>query len=132
MNHDTHQKERKHGVLTTINIIQEKDVDLGTFKQEYKEGLLPSIAPSYARFITDGGEGSFWDIVPWGSSILLGGYEIYRFTGNRNILMDNYDTAQKYIEYLYQKYLDYPQTYGKEEHLHFLCHGLGDWGIEQN
>ena len=26
----------------------------------------------------------------------------------------------------------YPDIYDKPQHLHFLCHGLGDWGIQQN
>lgn len=110
----------------------EYDLDTGAYPHKYGPGLLPSIAPRYARFLSDGGEGSFWDIIPWGSSILLGAYEKYRFTGSRGTLIDNYDTAVKYLEYLYQKYQDYPKLYGKPKHLHFLCHGLGDWGIEQN
>ena len=110
----------------------ERDVDHGAFPHVYEEGLLPSIAPRYARFLYDCGEGSFWDIVPWGSSILLGAYEMFRFTGSRRLLMENYETAKKYVEYLYRKYLAYPEIYHKPGNIHFLCHGLGDWGIEQN
>ena len=36
------------------------------------------------------------------------------------------------MEYLYRKYLAYPEIYHKPGSIHFLCHGLGDWGIEQN
>ena len=107
-------------------------MDHGAFPHVYEEGLLPSIAPRYARFLYDCGEGSFWDIVPWGSSILLGAYEMFRFTGSRRLLMENYETAKKYVEYLYRKYLAYPEIYHKPGSIHFLCHGLGDWGIEQN
>lgn len=110
----------------------EQDVDTGVFNHTYREGLLPSIAPRYARFINDCGEGSFWDIIPWGSSILLAAYEEYRFTGNKRVLIENYETAKRYIDYLYQKYIDYAQLYGKDADTSFLCHGLGDWGIEQN
>ena len=110
----------------------EHDVDRGAFGHLYSEGLLTSVAPRYARFLEDGGEGSFWDIPPWGSSILLAAYEQYRFTGNKDTLIANYSAAQKYVDYLYQKYLDYAVLYHKKEGVHFLCHGLGDWGIEQN
>lgn len=109
----------------------EEDTDAGVFPHKYGEGLLPSIAPRYARFLLDGGQGSFWDIVPWGSSILFAAYEQYRFYGNRETLIANYETAKKYVEYLYQKYLDYDLIYGKNSNHHFLRHGLGDWGIEQ-
>ena len=108
------------------------DTDAGAFPHKYGPGLLPSIAPVYGRFLFDGGEGSFWDIVPWGSSILLGAYEQYCFTGNKEILQSNYETAKKYVVYLYHKYLEYPNIYNKPAHLHFLSHGLGDWGIRQN
>lgn len=110
----------------------EQDIDTGTFPHMYGAGLLPSIAPRYARFLNDGGEGSFWDIIPWGSSILLAAYEEYRFTGDKRLLMENYETAKKYVEYLYDKYLNYSKLYGKDGKTKFLCHGLGDWGIEQN
>lgn len=111
---------------------EEQDTDLGAFPHQYESGLLPSIAPAYARFLYDGGEGSFWDIVPWGSSIILGAWELYKFTGSTELLKKNYHTAKKYVDYLYKKYLAYPDIYDKPQHLHFLCHGLGDWGIQQN
>lgn len=110
----------------------ETDRDQGKFPHEYGRGLLPSIAPRYARFLADGGEGSFWDIVPWGSSLLLGARQFGRFTGDFGLLEENYDATKRYADYLYQKYVAYPGIYGKPERLHFLCHGLGDWGIEQN
>ena len=50
----------------------EKDVDRGAFPHTSAAGLLPSIAPRYARFLVDGGDGSFWDIIPWGSSLAVG------------------------------------------------------------
>lgn len=110
----------------------EHDVDEGIFPFSYDSGLLPSIAPRYARFLNGGREGSFWDITPWGSSILLAAYEEYRFTGNREALTANYETSKRYVEYLYGKYRDYGKIYGKTGEVHFIKHGLGDWGIEQN
>ena len=110
----------------------ESDIDNGAFPHEYKSGLIPSIAPRYAKFITDWNEGSFWDIIPWGSSIILAAYEQYRFYGNKQILADNYESAKRYIEYLTEEYNDYNRLYGKNGDERFICSGLGDWGIEQN
>ena len=110
----------------------EYDTDKSKFRHEYKAGLIPSIAPRYAKFIRDSGEGSFWDIIPWGSSIILAAYEQYLFYGNKRVLADNYDCAKKYIEYLTNQYTDYNRLYGKDGEERFICAGLGDWGIEQN
>ena len=110
----------------------ERDVDDGAFPHEYKSGLVPSIAPRYAKFITDWREGSFWDIIPWGSSILLAAYEQYLFYGNRRVLEDNYDSAVRYMEYLTEQYNDYNRIYGREGSRRFICAGLGDWGVQQN
>ena len=110
----------------------EFDIDEGSFPHEYKIGLIPSIAPRYAKFTIDWKEGSFWDIIPWGSSIILAAYEQYRFFGNRQILEDNYVSAKKYIEYLTMQYNDYNRLYGQDGDEKFICAGLGDWGIAQN
>ncbi len=110
----------------------EFDIDNGAFPHEYKKGLIPSIAPRYAKFVTDWKQGSFWDIIPWGSSIILAAYEQYLFYGNKQILSDNYESAKKYIEYLIEQYNDYNRLYGKNGKERFICSGLGDWGIRQN
>lgn len=110
----------------------ESDIDNGAFPHEYKNGLVPSIAPRYAKFITDWNEGSFWDIIPWGSSIILAAYEQYRFYGNQKVLADNYESAKRYIGYLTNQYNDYNRLYNKNGRERFICAGLGDWGIEQN
>lgn len=110
----------------------EFDLDDGAFPHEYKAGLVPSIAPRYARFITDWKEGSFWDIIPWGSSIILAAYEQYLFYGNKKVLADNYEAAKRYIEYLTEQYNDYNRLYGKFGEEKFICAGLGDWGVAQN
>lgn len=110
----------------------EFDIDCGAFPHNYGPGLVTSIAPRYARFLVDCGQGSFWDIIPWGSSILLAAYEQYRFYGNKITLTDNYEAAKKYVDYQYQKYCDYGTIYDKGDGVNFLCHGLGDWGIRQN
>ncbi len=110
----------------------EFDVDNGAFPHEYKGGLIPSIAPRYAKFITDWHSGSFWDIIPWGSSVILAAYEQYLFYGNKQILADNYESAKRYISYLTEQYNDYARLYNKNTGEHFICAGLGDWGITQN
>lgn len=111
---------------------QEYDTDKGIIPHKYEKGLIPSIAPRYARFINGTQEGSFWDIVPWGSSIILAAYEQYRFYGNRQVLEDNYESAKQYIEYLTVQYNSYNQIYNKSGKEYFICTGLGDWGYEQN
>lgn len=110
----------------------EFDTDKSEFYHEYKSGLIPSIAPRYARFLYDGGEGSFWDIIPWGSSVILAAYEQYLFYGNKRVLEENYESAKKYIEYLTQQYNDYNRLYDKTGNERFIRAGLGDWGIAQN
>lgn len=108
----------------------EFDIDNGAFPNEYKEGLIPSIAPRYAKFITDWKQGGFWDIIPWGSQIILASYEQYLFYGNTKVLSDNYESAKRYIEYLTDQYNDYNRLYKKEGKVRFICAGLGDWGAE--
>lgn len=102
----------------------EKDVDLSEKAHLYEEGLVPSIAPRYAKFLRDYGEGSFWDIISWGSSVLLAPFEQFIFYGNKEILRKNYTASSRYLDYLLRQYERNPQ--------HFICTGLGDWGIEQN
>lgn len=107
----------------------EFDLDKGVFPHEYSEGLIPSIAPRYARFLVDGGDGSFWDIIPWASTVLLAPLFQHQFYGNTTVMKDNYNTAKKYLAYLYDKYLRYQELYNKNTPHKFLCQGLGDWGI---
>ena len=106
----------------------EKDVDHGAFPHTYEAGLLPSIAPRYARFLVDGGDGSFWDIIPWGSSLVMGLKERERFYGEKKDAGDFYTFIRKYTDYQYEKYLSYASVYGKKEGICFLRQGLGDWG----
>jgi len=85
----------------------------------FGEGLIPSQAPCYVKnLIPVSGMGSFYDIIPWGSAIILAVYWHYQFYGNIKIIDDNYDAAMRYLEY--QK--------GKVNAEGFVNHGLGDWG----
>lgn len=51
------------GIIADMRDVQydtgEYDMDNGAFPHEYGDGLIPSIAPRYAKFTTDWGNGSF-------------------------------------------------------------------------
>ena len=83
------------------------------------EGLVPSQAPCYIpNVLPVPGMGSFYDVVGWGSSIILGSWWHYLFYGDKKIIEDNYEAGKKYLEHL--------KTQVTREG--FICHGLGDWG----
>ena len=83
------------------------------------EGLIPSQAPCYMpNVLPVPGMGSFYDIIGWGSSIILGTYWHYLFYGDKKIIEDNYDAGKRYLAHLQSKV--------NEEG--FINHGLGDWG----
>ena len=90
----------------------EYDVDKGVMPYEYKQGLIPSIAPRYARFIRDMGQSSFWDIIPWGSAVILAACEQYRMYANKRVLKENYDTAKRHLDYITDQYENYPRIFG--------------------
>ncbi len=82
-------------------------------------GLVPSQCPCYIpNVLTVPGMGSFYDIIPWGSSCILGARWHYLFYGDRRIIEENYDTGMRYLEHL--------KTKMTAEGL--INHGLGDWG----
>lgn len=83
------------------------------------EGLMPSQAPCYLpNALPVPGMGSFYDIIPWGSTCILGTYWHYMFYGDEKIIVDNYDAGMRYLDYLKTKI----NADG------FINHGLGDWG----
>ena len=87
------------------------------------DGLVPSQAPCYIpNVIPVPGMGSFYDIIPWGSSLILGARWHYRFYGDRSVIEENYDAGMRYLAYL--------KTKVNEDG--FLNHGLGDWGNPEN
>ena len=82
-------------------------------------GLIPSQAPCYEKNVLPvEGIGNFFDIIPWGSSIILAVYWHYMYYGDISMVRDNYDAGVKYLNYL--------KTKVNEEG--FINHGLGDWG----
>lgn len=87
------------------------------------DGLVPSQAPCYIpNAIPVPGMGSFYDIIPWGSTSILGVYWHYWFYGDKKIIEDNYDCGLRYLNYLKTK------VNGDG----FINHGLGDWGNPRN
>ena len=87
------------------------------------EGLVPSQAPCYIpNVLPVPGMGSFYDIIPWGSTCILGTWWHYLFYGDIRIIEDNYETGLRYLEHLKTKI----NAAG------FLNHGLGDWGNPEN
>jgi hypothetical protein len=83
------------------------------------DGLIPAQAPCYIpNVLPVPGMGSFYDIIGWGSSIIIGTYWHYKFYGDKAIIIDNYDAGMKYFNYLKTKV----------NNEGFINHGLGDWG----
>ena len=87
------------------------------------DGLMPSQSPCYIpNVLPVPGMGSFYDIIPWGSTCILGTYWHYMFYGDEQIIRDNYEAGKKYLEHEAQM-----RTADG-----FLNHGLGDWGNPEN
>ena len=83
------------------------------------DGLVPSQAPCYIpNVLPVPGMGSFYDIIAWGSTIILGTWWHYWFYGDPSILAENYGAGKRYFAHLLTKVT--PEG--------FICHGLGDWG----
>ena len=87
------------------------------------DGLMPSQCPCYIpNALPVPGMGSFYDIIPWGSTCILGTRWHYIFYGDRKIIADNYEAGKKYLLYLKSKMTEEG----------FINHGLGDWGNPEN
>ena len=87
------------------------------------DGLVPSQCPCYIpNVIPVPGMGSFYDIIPWGSSIILGTRWHYLFYGDLKVIEENYEAGRRYLDHL--------KSCLTEEG--FICHGLGDWGNPDN
>lgn len=86
-------------------------------------GLIPSQAPCYVHNVLPvPGMGSFFDIIPWGSSGILGVKWHYLFYGDKQVIADNYEMGKKHLEHLKTK----------QNAEGFLNYGLGDWGNPDN
>ena len=83
------------------------------------EGLIPSQAPCYLpNVLPVPGLGDFYDVIGWGSSIIIGAWWQYQFYGDTSVLQDNYEAGKRYLAHLKSRV----NADG------FISHGLGDWG----
>lgn len=83
------------------------------------EGLVPAQAPCYMpNVLPTPGLGDFYDIIPWGSSCILGLRWHYRFYNDLVVVKANYPTALSYFKH----------ELTKRDDNGFINHGLGDWG----
>lgn len=83
------------------------------------DGLVPSQCPCYIpNVLPVPGMGSFYDIIPWGSSIILGTRWHYLFYGDRKVVEENYEAGRRYLAHL-------KRCMTQEG---YISHGLGDWG----
>lgn len=83
------------------------------------KGLMPSQCPCYIpNVLPVPGMGSFYDIIAWGSTCILGAWWHYMFYGDKSVIRDNYNAGMEYLEHLKTKITEDG----------FISHGLGDWG----
>ena len=74
-------------------------------------GAIPAIVPT-------GGWGFAWGAGPnWDDALFECAYQIYRYTGDKKVILDNADAMEKYLLYM--------QTKKQSDGL--FCYGLGDW-----
>ena len=81
-------------------------------KAQREDGQIPGVIPTY-KFGYDWGNGPNWDSV-----IVELPYNIYKYTGDKSIILDNKDTIYKYLSVNLKNKLN-------ENGL--LSFGLGDW-----
>ncbi len=87
------------------------------------EGLMPAQAPCYIpNVLPVPGLGDFYDIIPWGSTSILGAAWHYLFYGDKQIVEDMFEPGMRYLEHLKSRV--------NEEG--FINYGLGDWGNPRN
>ena len=84
-------------------------------------GFLSPIAPSYGKFIADTPLGNFWDLIAWGSFLILGAKWFYEYYGDLSMIRNYYGADCAYMDYLRTKITEDG----------FIAHGLGDWGNPQ-
>lgn len=78
------------------------------------DGCVPTIAPQYTSFKPP------WDIFndspEWGLAMIFCPWLVYQRTGDRSVLVENYDAMRRYAAYL-----------GSRTQSGILSYGLGDW-----
>ncbi|MEI8204390.1 MAG: family 78 glycoside hydrolase catalytic domain [Bacteroidota bacterium] len=78
---------------------------------QHEDGLVPSISPEYVTF-----GGAFTSSPEWGSASVVMAWQVYKWYGNKNVLLKNYPMLKKYVEYL-----------KNQSNNHIISFGLGDW-----
>jgi len=78
---------------------------------QHPNGLVPEIAPEYARF-KDG----FLDSPEWGSSSIIVPWYTYEWYGDQRVLYQSYPMMKSYVNYLQSRAQN-----------HILSFGLSDW-----
>ena len=80
-------------------------------------GMVPEIAPEYLAFLNaDGSDSIFRDSPEWSAALVLSPWAAYRYTGDTRILVEGYESMQRYVQYLDTRLRD-----------GLLDFGLGDW-----
>ncbi|MCD8151991.1 MAG: family 78 glycoside hydrolase catalytic domain [Clostridiales bacterium] len=87
------------------------------------DGLIPAQCPCYIpNVLPVPGLGDFYDIIPWGSTSILGVYWHYLFYGDVKIIEENFESGLRYLAHL--------KTKVNEDGV--INHCLGDWGNPRN
>lgn len=82
---------------------------------QHDSGMVPTIAPQYTQFNPP------WDVFndspEWGAACVLAPLFVHRFTGDLDIVRDNYDVMARFVSYL--------ET--RKDERGIVTYGLGDW-----
>lgn len=95
--------------FNVFNLYQKMVGDM--YLAQMPTGLIPDIAPMYAKF-ADG----FIDSPEWGSAFVISPWEVYLYYGDKGLLQTHYDAMKKYVGHLTSRAKG-----------HILDYGLGDW-----
>jgi len=75
------------------------------------DGMIACIAPEYVEF-----SGGFKDTPEWGSSFIISPWYIYKWYGDKSLLINYYSSMKAYLKYLTSRSSN-----------HIISYGLGDW-----
>ncbi|KQS04712.1 hypothetical protein ASG11_11005 [Sphingomonas sp. Leaf357] len=105
-------------VFHTIEALPLYDKTLGDIIDAQRDdGMVPSIAPEYIRFVYPNGQDTPFRHSPeWGSAVVQSPWAAYRFGGDPAILARAWPAMRRYMDYLATRSVDAT-----------LDVGLGDW-----
>lgn len=78
--------------------------------QQQANGLVPSTIPEFTEMHF--ADGYFRDSPEWGSTTIIFPWYAYKWSGDKEILAENYESMQKYFKYLQSKDSSYTLNYG--------------------